>query len=109
MEISAYRIMWIFTFFDIPVVKEKDRKEYIKFRKYLLKEGFTMHQYSVYIRHCPTREYMNATLKRVEKNLPKCGHVSLMGVTDKQFSEIKHFFMRMPEKPPENPGQISIF
>lgn len=52
---------------------------------------------------------MNATLKRIERNLPKCGYVSLMGVADKQFSEIKHYFMRKPEKPPENPGQISIF
>lgn len=101
--------MWVFVYFDLPTVSQRDKKEYTKFRKYLLKEGFTMHQYSVYIRHCPSREYMEALMKRVENHLPKSGHVSLMGVTDKQFSQIRHYFMQKPEKAPENPGQISIF
>lgn len=40
--------MWLFAMFDLPVDQPALRREYAQFRKKLLKEGFTMLQYSVY-------------------------------------------------------------
>ena len=53
---SEYRIMWILVFFDLPTETKKDKKEYMLFRKRLQRDGFTMFQFSIYLRHCPSRE-----------------------------------------------------
>ena len=42
------RVVRTIVFFDLPNVYLKDKKNYIKFRKYLLSEGFIMMQESVY-------------------------------------------------------------
>ena len=52
MIISGYRAVWIFTMFDLPTDTKKARKDYTYFRKKLLRDGFSMLQYSVYVRHC---------------------------------------------------------
>lgn len=49
---SEYRVMWILVFFDLPTETQKDKKAYALFRKNLQKDGFTMFQFSIYIRHC---------------------------------------------------------
>lgn len=36
----SYRYMRIIVMFDLPVVSISDRREYNKFRKYLIKNGF---------------------------------------------------------------------
>lgn len=44
--------MWVLALFDLPVDKPESRRQYTRFRKELLDDGFTMMQYSVYQRHC---------------------------------------------------------
>lgn len=107
--ISPYRIMWVFVFFDLPTETKKQRKAYADFRKKLIKEGFAMHQFSVYIRHCASIEHMEAVMKRVERILPEFGKISLMSVTDKQFERIRHFWGVMRTAGPEAPQQLSMF
>jgi len=51
IRLNAYRVMWLFVFFDLPVVTAVERRQAILFRKNLDKDGFSMMQYSVYIRH----------------------------------------------------------
>ena len=41
------RFMRVMVFFDLPVKTKKDRKAYTDFRKFLIKDGFIMVQYSV--------------------------------------------------------------
>lgn len=55
-RLNAYHIMWMFVFFDLPVTTKKERKAAALFRKNLEKDGFSMMQFSVYIRHCASRE-----------------------------------------------------
>lgn len=57
---SSYRIMWIMVFFDLPVETKVERKIAADFRKKLITDGFTMFQFSVYLRHCSSME--NATV-----------------------------------------------
>jgi CRISPR-associated protein Cas2 len=109
MRLSAYRIMWIFTFFDLPTETKIHRRNYTLFRKALLKDGFTMLQYSVYIRHCSSYESADMHTKRVMRNLPDEGDISILTVTDKQFENIKHFLGASKAKLPNAPQQLEMF
>ena len=37
---SEYRIMWVLVFFDLPTATAEDRRNYSRFRKALIKNGF---------------------------------------------------------------------
>lgn len=88
---SEYQIMWIFVFFDLPTETKSDRKKYAEFRKRLLRDGFTMFQFSIYLRHCPSRENADVHIKRVKGWLPKDGYVGILVVTDKQYGQMELF------------------
>lgn len=109
MRLNAYRIMWLFVFFDLPTDTRKDRKNYSIFRKKLLKDGFTMMQFSVYTRHCASSESADVHQRRVQLNLPPKGQVSILRVTDKQYGLICNFFGK--EKKPVGPApqQLELF
>lgn len=67
---SEYRVMWVLVFFDLPTETKKDRKNYAIFRDKLITDGFTMFQFSIYLRHCPSRENAEVHIKRVKKQSP---------------------------------------
>lgn len=89
---SEYRIMWVLVFFDLPTETKKDRKAYAEFRKNLQRDGFTMFQFSIYVRHCASSENAAVHIKRVKSMLPEFGKVGIMSITDKQFSNIELFY-----------------
>ena len=68
---SEYRIMWVLVFFDLPTETKKDKKAYALFRKNLQKDGFTMFQMSIYVRHCASMENAEVHIKRVKSFLPE--------------------------------------
>ena len=84
--------MWIFVFFDLPVCTKKEMKAASLFRKNLEKDGFSMMQFSVYIRHCASRESVEVHVKRIKSLLPETGKVSILCVTDKQYGDIYNFW-----------------
>lgn len=88
LALSAYRIMWILVSFDIPTCDSECRKKAAQFRKDLMGDGFNMFQYSVYFRHCFSRENADAHVARVQGFFPGIGSVGIMRVTDKQFGDI---------------------
>lgn len=92
MGFSAYQIMWVMVFFDLPTDTKAQRKAAADFRKKMLQDGFAMFQFSIYIRHCSSRENAEVHRKRVKASLPSKGHVGIMTITDKQFTEIEIFY-----------------
>lgn len=46
----SYRFMRVLVMFDLPTETSENRRNYTKFRKYLIKSGFMMMQQSVYVR-----------------------------------------------------------
>lgn len=88
---SEYRVMWVFVLFDLPTETKKDRKIYTTFRDKLIKDGFTMFQFSIYLRHCASRENAEIHIQRVKNNLPKKGNVGILCITDKQFGNMELF------------------
>ena len=89
---SEYRIMWVLVLFDLPTETKMDRKAASEFRKKLLKDGFTMFQFSIYVRHCASQENADVHIKRVKSFLPEYGQVGIMCITDKQFGNIELFY-----------------
>ena len=67
---SEYRIMWILVLFDLPTETKKDKKAYIDFRKNLQKDGFTMFQFSIYVRHCASSENAEVHIKCIFRSIP---------------------------------------
>jgi CRISPR-associated protein Cas2 len=109
MELNKYRIMWLFVFFDLPTDTKKDRKNASGFRNKLLKDGFSMKQFSVYIRHCASSESADVHEKRIKALLPPLGKVSILRITDKQFGDIQNFWGKAEEPKAPQPTQLELF
>lgn len=109
MALSEYRAMWLFAMFDLPVDTKKARREYTQFRKLLLEHGFSMLQYSVYARYCPSEEASDTYQRRVEAALPADGQVRLMAVTDRQFGKMQVFLGKNRETIEQPPEQTLLF
>lgn len=81
--------MRIFVFFDLPVVTYADRKEYVRFRKFLIKSGFLMEQESVYCKLAPNSTVAALIIENIRKNRPPKGLVEVLRITEKQYSNIE--------------------
>lgn len=68
-----YEFMRLILFFDLPVITKTDRKNYAVFRKYLIKNGYIMMQYSVYCKIFANRDAAVKHASLLQKNLPKKG------------------------------------
>jgi len=84
------RFMRILVMFDLPVNTVEDRKEYRKFRKYLIKNGFMMMQESVYCKIAVNPTMGDAISAGIRKNKPKSGLVQLLKITEKQYAKIEY-------------------
>ena len=109
MEINAYQCMWILVLFDLPTDTKLARKQYTNFRKGLLEDGFSMMQYSVYYRHCASRENANVHDSRVHLIIPPDGEVRVIQITDKQFERMKVYFGKRRIKTEIPPAQLEMF
>lgn len=103
-RLSEYRVMWVMVFFDLPTTTKKDKQAYTLFKKSLQRDGFTMFQFSIYVRNCASLESANVHIKRVKNFLPEYGNVCIMSITDKQFGDIEVFIGKRL-KPTTAPGQ----
>ncbi len=109
MRLNEYRILWIIVLFDLPTETAAERKTYARFRKDIMKDGFTMFQFSIYLRHCASRENAEVHVKRVKKLLPEKGHIGILTITDKQFGMMEIFYGQKLTKPPDTHQQLEMF
>jgi CRISPR-associated protein Cas2 len=101
--------MWVFVFFDLPTETKTDRKNAAGFRKMLLKDGFTMLQFSIYKRHCPSYDNAKVHIKRVKGFLPPKGEVIIYSLTDKQFGDMDFYRAGVIASAPATPQQLEMF
>lgn len=80
--------MRVIVFFDLPVLTGKNRSDYRKFRKFLIKSGFLMMQESVYCKLVPNSTAGNALVANITKNKPPEGLVQALRITEKQYASI---------------------
>ncbi len=107
--VSRYVPMWIYVMFDLPTNTKKQRKAAAGFRKDLIKDGFTMMQYSVYIRNCASNENAQVHINRLKTMVPEEGIISILKVTDRQFSDTRTFVGQKTTPPPSAPLQLELF
>lgn len=82
--------MRIIVFFDLPVVTNENKREYIRFRKYLIKSGFIMMQESVYCKMVLNQTAVTTMVNSIRKNKPEQGLVQILTITEKQFSKMEY-------------------
>ena len=108
-RLNAYRVMWVLVMFDLPTETKNDRRNHAKFRKDVMADGFQMFQFSMYIRHCSSKENADVHIKRVKKILPAKGHVGIMCITDKQFGMMEIFRGVEAVSGPATVQQLELF
>jgi len=101
--------MWVIVMYDLPMVTLKEKKAYAVFRKKMLNDGFERFQFSMYLRHCSSRENADVHVKRVKGILPPKGHVGIIAITDKQFGMMEIFHGRKLAKAPATSQQLELF
>ena len=101
--------MWVMVFFDLPTETKTQRKQYSDFRKALIADGFTMFQYSIYVRPCASRENAEVHVKRTACCIPQDGKICIMTITDRQFKDIKIFEGVKKVSPIPDAIQLELF
>ena len=86
----SYRFMRMLLFFDLPVETPQQKREYTKFRKYLIKSGFMMMQESVYCKLVQNSGVADVIQESIRKNKPGEGLVQILRVTEKQYSKMEY-------------------
>ncbi len=109
VTLSGYRVLWVLALFDLPVLTKAERKRATKFRKFLLDEGFTMMQFSCYLRFAASKEQAEAITKHIGRAIPKAGKVDVIWFTDRQYSAIQSFRGRADAPKPAKPDQLMLF
>lgn len=83
------RFMRVLVFFDLPTGTQREKKQYVRFRKYLLNNGYEMLQYSVYCRITGNRDEAEKYIARLQMNLPRDGQVRSLLITELQYEQMK--------------------
>ena len=99
MSLETRRYMRMIVLFDLPTVTTSAKRRYTVFRRFLLKDGYAMLQWSVYTRLVSGFDDKEKHLKRLRNNLPPEGSVRCLIVTEKQFVTME--FLVGPKKPEE--------
>lgn len=101
--------MWLFAMFDLPVVSKPQRRAATQFRQFLLREGFTMLQYSVYARYLESADAARDHATRIRIMLPRSGEVRLLSITDRQFGKMQVFNGKKRVAAEGPPDQLMLF
>lgn len=109
VRLNAYKIMWLIVMFDLPTQTKKNKRDSAIFRKNLEKDGFVMHQFSVYLRFCASLEAAETHIKRVKVFMPEAGKVSILTITDRQYSNIVNIWGKIEQKVQKKPMQLEFF
>lgn len=107
--LTSYRLMWMVVMFDLPVVEKAERRAATEFRNSLLDMGFSMSQFSVYMRFCTSGTQLETYCKRVEEALPAGGRVNILQFTDKQYERIICFQGKARQPAKKTPDQFDLF
>lgn len=85
----SYRYMRMLLFFDLPVTETAERREYARFRKFLIQSGFLMLQESVYAKLLLNNTAAEAITASIRKNKPPKGLIQILTITEKQYSRME--------------------
>ncbi len=80
--------MRILLFFDLPTLTAEQRRDYRKFRKWLISEGFIMVQESVYSKLVMNNNSSKLIIENIKKHKTEDGNIQILVISEKQFNNI---------------------
>ena len=86
----------------------KDKRNYLKFRKFLINEGFIMMQESVYSKLVLNNNQSELLLSRLRKNAPKKGLIQVLTITEQQYSKIEYIIGESNSKIINNEDRLIV-
>lgn len=95
--------------FDLPTETRAQKRAYTRFRKDLLEDGFSMMQYSIYLRHSANVANAETHIRRMGAKVPVEGEVRFLMVTDAQYGRITVFSNFRRKAPEKAPAQLELF
>jgi CRISPR-associated protein Cas2 len=111
--LTGWSMMWIVCMFDIPVGTKIEQRKATRFRNTLLNNGFTMKQFSVYIKPCRDLSVAKNRAKSLKWAIPENSSVSFLYITDKQYVTSDTFLgknsVNNEEQTREKNGQLLLF
>lgn len=109
MSAAEDRFMWLFVFFDLPVLSKEERRAAVRFRNFLLNDGYMMMQLSVYARVCNGQERVEKHVKRLEHAIPAKGSVRVIQITDRQYERMKILIGKRNAREEKKVEQLLLF
>lgn len=85
----SYRFMRVIVMFDLPTLTKENMRDYRRFHKFLIKNGFIMLQESIYTKLTLNSTNAKLVQDNVRKNKPKDGLVSMLTITEKQYNDME--------------------
>lgn len=82
--------MRILVFFDLATETLENKREYRRFRRYLIKNGYIMLQESVYAKLALNKTVVDASIAGLRNNKPSQGDIQVLAITEKQFQRIEY-------------------
>lgn len=111
--LTGWSMMWIICMFDIPVRTKTEMRKATRFRNLLLDNGFSMKQFSVYIKPVKSLGVGQTTTRTLAKYIPDNSSVSFLFITDKQYLMTENYlgknFSENEEETREKNGQLLLF
>lgn len=106
--LNRYELMWMLVLFDLPVSEKKQQKAATDFRNFLLDNGFSMVQYSIYTKLFSGKDACEKYYSLIKRNLPDEGKIDILTITDRQYGNIISYNAgeKLEKKQPE---QIFLF
>ena len=91
------------------MLTKEEKRDYTRFRKYLVGEGFIQLQYSVYAKFLASRENSHKYYRYIQEVVPPGGYVRLLMITDKQFGDMVSLYGQRIEEVERKPEQLLLF
>ena len=101
--------MWTLVLFDLPTTTGLLRKAYGRFRKALLDIGFDIFQESVYLRWEDSDDSAETLRRRVLAKAPEDGHVAVLLLTQRTWSNVQMVVDGCIRRPDEKPPNFLVF
>ena len=88
LYVNLYRQMRLILVYDLPVIEESDKRIYSRFHTNIIKLGFYMLQYSIYVKVINNDTSLKQYISKVEKIIPEKGNIIIIKITEKQYQDM---------------------
>lgn len=111
MDTEKFKMGWLMVAFDLPVGTKEQRKRATDFRNFLVDDGYSMMQWSVYVRPCVSYARQETHLSRVKAHIPEEGSVRAIFITRAQWEKswVIHGKPAREVPPEDMPEQILLW